>query len=211
MALAALAERDDVPEEWVTWAPETSGPPVPLRGRVPPARAREARDGACDRPVLAAHESIRHELIAEFVRARQEAGEEVDSAHVRRGVDRGRRRDRGVRRRLGGGARPRFPVGVRGVAGGTEPRERRADLGPAVRPALDPARRPQARARRARRLGARADAAALRPARRRARRREDRARARCARPAARRSRPSSRRQRRSSTPERSTSASWRAA
>ena len=78
MALAALAQRDDVPGEWVTWA---------MRN---PVRPSVCEDGLllralaihADRPVigsgLQALESVRDDLIAEFVQERIASGEDVD-------------------------------------------------------------------------------------------------------------------------------------
>jgi ATP-dependent Clp protease ATP-binding subunit ClpC len=78
MALAALAERDDVPEEWVAWAARN------------PARASNCEDVLLLRalarhagfPVvgsaLRALGEVRDEHVAEFIRTRGELGEEVD-------------------------------------------------------------------------------------------------------------------------------------
>ena len=79
MALAALAERDDVPETWVTWALRHPARPSNVEDALLLRALARHATGRAIPPVLAAHESIRHELIAEFARARQEAGEEVDA------------------------------------------------------------------------------------------------------------------------------------
>jgi ATP-dependent Clp protease ATP-binding subunit ClpC len=77
MALAALAERDDVPEDWVAWASRN------------PARASNCEDVLLLRalarhatfPVIASGLSalgpVRDEHVAEFVRLRRERGEDV--------------------------------------------------------------------------------------------------------------------------------------
>ena len=79
MALAALVERDDVPEEWVTWALRHPARPSNVEDAFLLRALAEHASGRAIPPVLAAHESIRHELIAEFIGARQAAGEEVDA------------------------------------------------------------------------------------------------------------------------------------
>ena len=79
MALAALSERDDVPPEWVAWATRnTARPSYCEDAMLLRALARHATT-----PVIAAvmpHvESIREDLVADFVRRRREAGEQIDA------------------------------------------------------------------------------------------------------------------------------------
>jgi ATP-dependent Clp protease ATP-binding subunit ClpC len=77
MALAALAEREDVPAEWVTWATRNAVRPSFCEDRLLlRALARHARE-----PVIGAivPTALRDEIIAEFVRARIEQGEIVDA------------------------------------------------------------------------------------------------------------------------------------
>jgi ATP-dependent Clp protease ATP-binding subunit ClpC len=84
MALAALSLRDDVPEDWVDWAsrhPER--PSVCEDALLLRALARQATTPVVG-AVLRELDSIRHELIAEFVRRRQENGEQLDAATFRR-------------------------------------------------------------------------------------------------------------------------------
>ncbi len=77
MALAALAQRDDVPDEWITWALRH-----PIRPSVCEDRlllrvlARHAVEPAIP-SVLAAFDSLRNDVVAEFVAARVARGEEV--------------------------------------------------------------------------------------------------------------------------------------
>jgi ATP-dependent Clp protease ATP-binding subunit ClpC len=78
MALAALAERDDVPGDWVAWATRHPARPsncedvLLLR-----ALARHATTPVIG-AVLPALESIRHDVVAEFVGDRIASGEQVD-------------------------------------------------------------------------------------------------------------------------------------
>jgi ATP-dependent Clp protease ATP-binding subunit ClpC len=83
MALAALAERDDVPDEWIAWAARNPARPsncedvLLLR-----ALARHAETPVIG-SALAALESVRDEHVAEFVRVRRERGEPVDESTFR--------------------------------------------------------------------------------------------------------------------------------
>ncbi len=78
MALAALAQRDDVPTEWVTWAMRNPVRPSVCEDRL----LLRALAIHADRPVigsgLQALESVRNDVIAEFVQERIGAGEEID-------------------------------------------------------------------------------------------------------------------------------------
>ncbi len=79
MALAALAQRDDVPEEWVTWALR-----YPIRPSVCEDRLLlRALAVHADRPaigsVMSAFQSLRNDVIAEFVADRVARGEVVDA------------------------------------------------------------------------------------------------------------------------------------
>ena len=80
MALAALAERDEVPNDWVVWA--TRNPTRPsncedtLLLRALATHATTPVIGS----VLPALDSIRHDVIAEFVSKRVENGERVDAS-----------------------------------------------------------------------------------------------------------------------------------
>src|SRR6187402_3237012 len=79
MALAALVERDDVPQEWVNWALRHPARPSNVEDTYLLRALAKHASGRAIPHVLAAHESIRHELVAEFARERQAAGEEVDA------------------------------------------------------------------------------------------------------------------------------------
>ncbi|MGH3078354.1 MAG: AAA family ATPase, partial [Gaiellaceae bacterium] len=80
MALAALAERDDVPEEWVSWAMRHPARPSNVEDAfLLRALAKHATQPAIP-SVLPMLESMRHDLIVEFVRARRAAGEQIDAS-----------------------------------------------------------------------------------------------------------------------------------
>ena len=78
MALVALAERDDVPDEWVVWATRNPARPSHCEDtfllRALAVHATTPVIGS----VLPALGSIRDELVAEFVRDRTKRGEVVD-------------------------------------------------------------------------------------------------------------------------------------
>ena len=80
IALAALAERDDVPGDWLTWAMRNPVRPSICEDRL----LLRALSIHADRPVigavLAVLESLRDEIVAEFVRDRLERGEVVDAS-----------------------------------------------------------------------------------------------------------------------------------
>ena len=79
MALAALAERDDVPSEWVTWAMRNPVRPSICEDRL----ILRALAVQADRPaigsVLQAMEGLQDQFVAGFVRERVERGEVVDT------------------------------------------------------------------------------------------------------------------------------------
>jgi hypothetical protein len=79
MALAALAERDDVPSEWVTWAMRNPVRPSICEDRL----ILRALAVQADRPaigsVLQAMEGFQDHFVADFVRERIERGEVVDT------------------------------------------------------------------------------------------------------------------------------------
>jgi ATP-dependent Clp protease ATP-binding subunit ClpC len=78
MALAALAERDDVPEEWVAWATRNPARPSNCEDTLLlRALARHATTSVIG-SVLPALESIRDDLVAEFASDRMASGEDVD-------------------------------------------------------------------------------------------------------------------------------------
>ncbi|HJS49450.1 MAG TPA: AAA family ATPase [Gaiellaceae bacterium] len=78
MALAALAERDDVPGEWIAWAKRNPARPSNCEDTLLlRALAKHAVTPVIG-SVLPALESIRHELVAEFVSDRIASGENVD-------------------------------------------------------------------------------------------------------------------------------------
>lgn len=80
MALAALAERDDVPDKWVTWATRNPARPSNCEDTlVLRALARHATAPAIG-SVLPALGSIRDDVVAEFVSDRLASGERVDMA-----------------------------------------------------------------------------------------------------------------------------------
>jgi ATP-dependent Clp protease ATP-binding subunit ClpC len=83
MALAALGRRDDVPEEWVTWAARHPARPSVCED----ALLLRALDKHARTPVIGGVlqelDSIRDELIAEFVQQRQRSGERVDATTFR--------------------------------------------------------------------------------------------------------------------------------
>lgn len=83
MALAALARRDDVPDEWVQWATRNVVRPSVCEDRL----LLRALAVHADRPtigaVLPSLESLRDEVVAEFVAARIERGEIVDPGTFR--------------------------------------------------------------------------------------------------------------------------------
>jgi len=80
MALAALAERDDVPDEWVTWAMRSPVRPSLCEDRL----LLRALAVHADRPaigsVLAVLESLSDDIVAEFVADRTARGEVVDAS-----------------------------------------------------------------------------------------------------------------------------------
>lgn len=79
MALAALARRGDVPDEWLAWAtrhpvrPSVCEDALLLR-----ALATHSLKPVIP-PILRHLDSLRHELVAEFVRLRRERGEPIDA------------------------------------------------------------------------------------------------------------------------------------
>jgi len=83
MALAALAERDDVPDEWVAWAtrniPRSSNCEDVLLLQ---ALARHATAPVVG-PALGALDSVRPEHVARFVRSRLDRGERLDGSTFR--------------------------------------------------------------------------------------------------------------------------------
>jgi ATP-dependent Clp protease ATP-binding subunit ClpC len=78
MALAALIEREDVPEEWVAWATRNPARPSNCEDTLLlRALARHATAPVIG-SVLPALESIRDDVVAEFVSDRIASGEDVD-------------------------------------------------------------------------------------------------------------------------------------
>ena len=77
MALAALAQREDVPDDWLTWAARNPVRPSVCEDRLL-LRALAVHSG---QPVIGAGlqalESLRDEVVAEFVRERISRGEQV--------------------------------------------------------------------------------------------------------------------------------------
>jgi ATP-dependent Clp protease ATP-binding subunit ClpC len=77
MALAALEQREDVPDEWLTWATRNVSRPSNCEDvlllRALAQHATEPVIGA----VLRSMEGVRDEHVADFVRRRQEAGEAI--------------------------------------------------------------------------------------------------------------------------------------
>ncbi len=141
MALAALAERDDVPDDWVTWAMRSPVRPSLCEDRL----LLRALAVHADRPaigsVLAVLESLSDDIVAEFVADRTARGEVVDASTFDRVSLDGSEALVAVHRSLRGRARSRFPRGLRGMARPSQPAERRAHLGAAVRRAAGTARR----------------------------------------------------------------------
>ena len=83
MALAALAERDDVPEDWVAWAARNPARPSNCEDALLlRALARHATAPVIG-SALTAIGAVRDEHVAEFVRARSERGEPVDASTFR--------------------------------------------------------------------------------------------------------------------------------
>jgi ATP-dependent Clp protease ATP-binding subunit ClpC len=83
MALAALAERDDVPEEWVAWAARNPARPSNCEDALHlRALARHATSPVIGSALTALGE-VRDEHVAEFVRAREIQGEHVDASTFR--------------------------------------------------------------------------------------------------------------------------------
>jgi ATP-dependent Clp protease ATP-binding subunit ClpC len=83
MALAALAERDDVPEEWVAWAARNPARPSNCEDALLlRALARHATSPVIG-SALTALGDVRDEHVAAFVRAREEHGEHVDASTFR--------------------------------------------------------------------------------------------------------------------------------
>ncbi len=174
MALAALAQREDVPDDWLTWAARNPVRPSVCEDRLL-LRALAVHSG---QPVIGAGllalESLRDEVVAEFVGERISRGEQVDCRHVRQALARDGRQPRGVHRPIRSGPRTRLPPELRNLARTGEPQEHRADLGATVRRSAHAPGRSSTRARGDRRGRARTEPAAIRPPRRRARRGEDR-------------------------------------
>ncbi len=78
MALAALEQREDVPGEWVTWAARHPARPSYCEDLfLLRALAKHAEGRVIGAP-LSALESIRQDLVADFVRRRRQRGEPVD-------------------------------------------------------------------------------------------------------------------------------------
>ncbi len=83
MALAALAERDDVPEDWVAWAARNPARPSNCEDAfLLRALARHATAPVIG-SALTAIGAVQDEHVAEFVRARGEHGEPVDASTFR--------------------------------------------------------------------------------------------------------------------------------
>ena len=211
MALAALAQREDVPDDWLTWAARNPVRPSVCEDRLL-LRALAVHSG---QPVIGAGllalESLRDEVVAEFVGERISRGEQVavdtfdklsleTADNLEAFIDR-------FEVDLG----TRLPPELRNLARTGEPQEHRADLGATVRRSAHAPGRSSTRTRGDRRGRARTEPAAIRPPRRRARRGEDRTDTGSARSHRRSTQSSSRRPLRRSTPARSTSVSSKGA
>jgi ATP-dependent Clp protease ATP-binding subunit ClpC len=78
MALAALARRDDVPAEWVTWATRNPVRPSVCEDRLHLRALAAHADRPVIAPVLATLENLRDDVVAEFVQDRIARGEVVE-------------------------------------------------------------------------------------------------------------------------------------
>ncbi len=78
MALAALAQRDDVPQEWVTWAARNPVRPSVCEDRLLLRSLAVHADRPVIGSVLVVLESLRDDVIAEFVQDRIARGEVVE-------------------------------------------------------------------------------------------------------------------------------------
>ena len=78
MALAALEQRDDVPEHWVTWAARSAARSTNCETFFLLRSLAKHASSPVIGSVLAALGSVRDEHVVEFVRARRERGETLD-------------------------------------------------------------------------------------------------------------------------------------